>query len=58
MLRWDAAVADLEGQFRRLVGVPAITPLEGVNDRPGGNEPAVIDQVSGGVPPLAVNVAE
>ena len=44
-------------EFSAVVGVPAITPVEGVNDKPAGNEPAVIDQVSGGVPPAAANVA-
>ena len=45
-------------EFTTAVGVPAIAPLEGVNDNPAGNEPAVIDQISGGVPPVAASVCE
>ena len=37
------------------VGVPVIAPVVGVKLRPPGNEPLVIDQVYGGVPPLAAN---
>src|ERR1700761_1775578 len=44
-------------EFTAVCGVPEMTPLEGVNDSPAGNAPAAIDQVSGGVPPLAVKVA-
>ena len=54
------AVGDRERERSRIhavVGVPAITPVEGVKDKPAGNEPAVIDQVSGEVPPAAANVA-
>ena len=40
-----------------VVGVPAITPLDAVRDKPAGNDPAVIDQVSGEVPPVVANVA-
>ena len=37
---------------------PAIMPVAESSARPGGSEPAVIDQVYGGKPPLAVNVTE
>ena len=39
------------------VGVPEIAPVLAANDRPAGNEPEVIDQVSGAVPPLLARVA-
>ena len=39
------------------VGVPEITPVLAANDRPAGNEPELIDQVSGAVPPLLARVA-
>ena len=42
--------------FSAVVGVPVITPLEGVIAKPAGNEPAAIDQVNGAVPPVAANV--
>ena len=38
-------------------GVPAMTPLVGSSVRPGGSDPLTTDQMYGGVPPLAVNVA-
>jgi hypothetical protein len=44
-------------EFTAAVGVPLITPLEGASARPAGSEPAASDQLSGGVPPVAVNVA-
>jgi len=39
------------------VGVPEIWP-DGEITRPGGNEPDVIDQLYGAVPPLTDKVAE
>ena len=53
----SATVKVSGAEFTAVVGVPAITPLAGVSDKPAGNEPALIDQVSGGVPPVAANVA-
>jgi len=41
-----------------LAGVPLITPVDGANERPAGNVPAVVAQVYGAVPPIAVNVVE
>ena len=41
------------------VGVPVIAPVLGLKLRPAGSAPLVIDHdVYGGVPPLAVSVAE
>ena len=40
------------------VGVPEITPVSLLSDRPVGSEPLTIDQVYGGVPPLTANVVE
>jgi hypothetical protein len=40
------------------VGVPEITPVEALMESPGGREPALIDQVYGFFPPVAVSVAE
>src|SRR5262245_27202584 len=40
------------------VGVPEIRPEFGVRLRPAGNDPFTIDHVYGGVPPVAVSVAE
>ncbi len=39
------------------VGVPLITPVAEVSDKPAGRLPAVMLQVYGAMPPLAVNVA-
>ena len=39
------------------VGVPEIAPLEAVKLNPPGNEPALMLQLYGVVPPLATNVA-
>jgi hypothetical protein len=39
------------------VGVPEITPVLEARDNPVGRVPEVMDQVYGGVPPLAVSVA-
>jgi hypothetical protein len=39
------------------VGVPLITPVAEVSDKPAGSLPAVMLQVYGVTPPLAVNVA-
>jgi hypothetical protein len=39
------------------VGVPLITPLEPLRERPAGRVPLVMDQVNGDVPPLAASVA-
>jgi hypothetical protein len=36
--------------------VPEITPVPLLRLRPDGNDPTVIDQLSGGVPPVAANV--
>jgi hypothetical protein len=41
-----------------VVGVPVIAPLVALSVRPVGRDPLAIDQVYGGVPPLAVSVAE
>ncbi len=60
MLRGNSAVSDREvsgSEFTAVVGVPEITPVEAVNANPAGKVPAVIDQVRGAVPPLAVSVA-
>ena len=40
------------------VGVPEMTPVALVSDSPAGSEPLDIDQLYGGVPPLAARVAE
>ena len=40
------------------VGVPEITPVAALSNRPGGKEPEAIDQLYGGVPPLAASVCE
>jgi hypothetical protein len=40
------------------VGVPEITPVLAMSDRPGGKEPEAIAQLYGGVPPLAVSIPE
>jgi hypothetical protein len=37
-------------------GVPEITPVPGVSVSPAGSVPLAIDQVYGGVPPVAVSV--
>jgi len=39
------------------LGVPAIAPLDDVKLNPEGNEPEVMLQLYGAVPPLAVSVA-
>ena len=41
-----------------VVGVPVIAPVMGFRFSPGGNEPAVIENVYGGVPPVAVSEEE
>jgi hypothetical protein len=41
-----------------VVGVPEITPVDATRLNPAGNEPELIDQVYGVVPPLACSVAE
>ena len=41
-----------------VVGVPEITPVDATRLNPAGNEPALIDQVYGAVPPLACSVVE
>lgn len=41
-----------------VVGVPEITPVEGLSESPGGKAPDEIDQVYGVVPPLAARVRE
>jgi hypothetical protein len=38
-------------------GVPVMAPLEAVSVRFAGSDPTLIDQVYGGVPPLAVSVS-
>src|SRR5262249_8626573 len=40
-----------------VVGVPEITPVAAVRVSPAGNVPLAIDQVYGGVPPVAASVA-
>lgn len=40
-----------------VVGVPETTPVDALSERPAGINP-LTDQAYGGVPPLAVNVAE
>ena len=54
----SATAKESASEFVAAVGVPAITPLEGVNDKPAGNVPVATDQVNGAVPPVAVNFAE
>ena len=39
------------------VGVPLIAPVEVFSCRPMGKLPVLMDQVKGGVPPLAANAA-
>ena len=39
------------------VGVPEMTPVPLVSDRPVGSAPLAIDQVYGVIPPLAASVA-
>ena len=41
-----------------VVGVPEITPVDATRLNPAGNEPELIDQVYGVVPPLACKVVE
>ena len=41
-----------------VVGVPEITPVDATRLNPAGNEPELIDQVYGVVPPLACSVLE
>ena len=41
-----------------VVGVPEITPVDATRLNPVGNEPELIDQVYGVVPPLACSVLE
>jgi hypothetical protein len=36
------------------VGVPLITPVDGLRVRPAGRLPAIIDQEYGALPPVAV----
>jgi len=40
------------------VGLPVMSPLDGFNARPGGNDPVVIDQLYGDLPPLTFSVCE
>jgi hypothetical protein len=40
------------------VGVPEMTPVPLLSDRPVGSDPLVIDHVYGEVPPLAAKVVE
>src|SRR3989337_951338 len=40
------------------VGVPEMTPVPLLSDKPVGSDPLVIDHVYGEVPPLAPNVVE
>ena len=38
-----------------VVGVPVIAPVEAFNVNPGGNDPLMIENVYGGVPPVATS---
>ncbi len=38
------------------VGVPEITPVDAFSDKPVGNEPELMLQVNGGVPPASKTV--
>lgn len=65
MLRALVAVCEAESatlavklKVPTVVGVPEITPVAVLSDNPGGREPEEIDQVYGGVPPLAESVCE
>ena len=40
------------------LGVPVIAQVEGFNERPVGNEPALMVNVYGVVPPVALQTAE
>jgi hypothetical protein len=40
------------------VGVPEITPVEVLRERPGGSDPPATDQMYGVSPPVAIRVAE
>ncbi len=49
----------VKGLPSALVGVPLIAPVDAFSIKPGGSPPALTDQLLyGGVPPLAVKVAE
>ncbi|MCI0525279.1 MAG: hypothetical protein L0Y75_08470, partial [Acidobacteria bacterium] len=41
-----------------LVGVPLISPVEELIERPGGSEPEEIDHIRAPVPPVAWSVCE
>lgn len=67
-VKLNAAVADAAGEAESAtaavklnapeeVGVPEITPVVALSVRPGGNAPAVIDQLYGVTPPVACRVA-
>lgn len=45
-------------EFPAAAGVPRMTPVDGSRDKPAGNEPALTDQVYGGVPPEPLSVWE
>jgi hypothetical protein len=45
-------------EFAAVVAVPVIAPVEAFRLRPVGSAPAVMDQVYGVLPPVAVNVDE
>ena len=42
----------------RLVGVPEMTPVDGLTIRPGGNLPEAIDHANGACPPDKASAAE
>ena len=49
--------AKLVNELAPGVGMPLITPVE-LRVRPGGKDPITVQLLYGGVPPLAVKVAE
>ena len=54
----ESTTVAVNGKVPAVVGTPAMAPVEGVRDSPGGSEPELMENVYGGTPPLAVSEEE
>jgi hypothetical protein len=54
----ESVASTVKAEVPLVVGVPEMTPVPAARLRPAGSAPLLIDQVYGGVPPLAASVAE
>jgi len=52
----ESFTVTVTGKLPPMVGIPVMTPVLAVRLTPAGSFPAVIDQLNGDLPPVAVSV--